>query len=270
MKDSLQTRLNELIQQKDLDCKINLAFALQEFVAEPIMPLVAEAANALRQPGRPENFQTIHPRKVPKRNINDPKHRAHFLHALANIELFAIELPALCLLRFGSQDLDFISTQLRIIAEEAKHFQLLKNRLDELGLSFGSIATHMGLWDYAWRCESELEHQIAIPCYLEARGLDVCPEFVVDLKAAGDEPSSYILQIILDDEVGHVQAGMEYLKLKAMEMHSSPDAVFERVLRRVFDSNLKSKIKINSEFRRRAGFTQSQIHLLETGQLTHE
>lgn len=270
MHHNIRSILSQIITEPDLDQKILLANSLSDFTAEPITKIDEKDLVAFKKPGRPEHICITHPRKVPKRNINDAKNRAHLLHALANIELLAIELPALCLLRFGSNDLSFIQNQMQIITEEARHFGLLKNRLNQLDVPFGSVPIHMGLWDHAWRCDSELEHQIAIPCYLEARGLDVCPEFVCDLKRVGDDASAEILQIILDDEIKHVKSGMTYLKHKSTELHESEDTLFESILSRVFSANLKSKIKVNRNYRTLAGFTEHQLRLIETGSLTQD
>jgi len=126
-------------------------------------------------------------------------------------------------LRFGSQDLHFIQVQFKIIAEEAYHFSLLQKRLNQLNCKFGSLPIHMGLWDHAWKCKSELEHQIVIPCHLEARGLDVSPQFIQNFRNVDDESSAKVLEIILRDEIQHVRQGIDYINTVAKKQGESPE-----------------------------------------------
>lgn len=258
----MQKHLNQLLATRDFDEKIARGKAMVSLAAQPVTAFISDDLKPFATPSRPDGFCVVAPRNVPKRDFSDTANRVNFLHAIANIELLAIELPALCLARFGSDDADFIATQLKIIAEEARHFELLRDRLRALGCEFGTIPVHHGLWDWAWRCTSELEHQVIIPCYLEARGLDVTPEFVIKLRDAGDAPSATIMQIIVDEEVGHVRAGMDYLHRTALKQGTCADALFEQVLRSFFGDRLKSKVPLNPKIRKLAGFSEAQIGLL--------
>lgn len=260
--NSLQKNLFELILETNLQTKIALGLAFSQKQAEPISALSLNDQKFLKSPGRPKDFQTVSPRNVPKRNFEDLQQRANFLHAIGNIELLAVELPALCLLRFGSDDLDFIQKQFHIIAEEAYHFSMIKSRLHKMGIEFGSLPAHNGLWDHAWRCQNELEHQILIPCYLEARGLDVSPTFIEKLDAVKDQESAEILRIILRDEIGHVKTGQEYLSKKAKNQNTEPAKLFRKTLETFFGDQLKSKVPINKKTRLEAGFDQDMLNLI--------
>lgn len=255
-------KLLKIIQTKDLNEKIQLGKNLVKDDISSINPLSSSELESLKIPGRPANIKIVAPVHVPKRNMQSIESRINFLHAIAHIELLAIELPALSFLRFGSQNPSFIKDQFQVISEEAKHFELLKDRLQELGGPFTSRSIHMGLWDCAWKCQSELEHQIVIPCYLEARGLDVCPEFINKLKSAKDLESANIMQIILDDEIGHVHLGLKYLQYKAQEQSLTPDELFEKTLKQFFQGQIKSRIPINQDIRKLAGFSEYQLNLL--------
>lgn len=256
--------LLQIISTKDLDEKISIGLKLVNIKPEIIVPYDNLTLKKLHHPGRPDNFKVVLPRHVPqRRNLKDEKQRTHFIHAIANIELLAIELPLLCLLRFGSTDLNFIRTQLNIVAEEALHFQLLRNRLRDWNCEFGTVAVHHGLWDYAWKCQSELEHQIIIPCYLEARGLDVTPQFVKNFRALGDDKTADILQKIIDDEIGHVRHGLYYLKSKEKEYNLTTDQIFEETLKNFFQNKHKSKIELNHALRHKAGFSEAQLACLK-------
>lgn len=259
MTTPLSQDLRTLILTTNLDEKLSLGFALKNFAAVAITPLSPTECVSFKSPGRPENFSVVSPRAVPKRNFQDPQARIHFLHAIANIELLAIELPALCLLRFGANDLAYIQRQLDIIAEEALHFSLLQKRLQAMDTDFGTLPCHNGLWDYAWQCANALEHQIVIPCYLEARGLDVTPGFIEKFKAIGDDESAAVMQTILTDEIQHVLTGQEYLQKQAARLQITADELFEQTLNRFFDGKIKSKVPLNHANRIQAGFSEEMM-----------
>jgi len=82
---------------------------------------------------------------------------------------------------------DFIEDWTRVCAEEAKHYRLLAKRLDELGLSYGDLPAHNGLWEAAHNTRSDIAARLAIaPMVLEARGLDVTPGMIKKLTNVGD------------------------------------------------------------------------------------
>jgi uncharacterized ferritin-like protein (DUF455 family) len=60
--------------------------------------------------------------------------------------------------------------------DEAKHFTLLSNRLNELGTQYGSLPIHSSLWHSASGTADHLLARLAIIHLVhEARGLDVNP-----------------------------------------------------------------------------------------------
>lgn len=78
---------------------------------------------------------TMDPAKMGKR-----RNRAVMLHALANIEQWAIDLAWDILARFGPTHRPalppaFFADFVRVAADEAKHFSLLRARLEDMGAS---------------------------------------------------------------------------------------------------------------------------------------
>jgi len=60
--------------------------------------------------------------------------------------------------------------------DEAKHFTLLSNRLNQLGAQYGSLPIHSSLWQSATATADQLLARLAIIHLVhEARGLDVNP-----------------------------------------------------------------------------------------------
>lgn len=81
--------------------------------------------------------------------------------------------------RFGGENTlphQFYTDFARVALDEAKHFSLLSNRLDELGTPYGSLPIHSALWDSAKATADSLIARLAIIHLVhEARGLDVNP-----------------------------------------------------------------------------------------------
>lgn len=146
-----------------------------------------------RRPARPELRR---PGDVPKRKAGGTlEKRVALLHALAHIELNAIDLAWDVIARFGHYDQprDFFDDWVRIGDEEARHFTMLSDRLRELGSAYGDLPAHDGLWLAAEETAQDLLARLAIvPLVLEARGLDVTPSILADLRRAGDEASATI------------------------------------------------------------------------------
>jgi uncharacterized ferritin-like protein (DUF455 family) len=163
------------------------------------------------RPARPEQPPLKAPREVPRRRISaGPRGRIALLHALAHIELNAIDLAWDLIARFAGPELPrgFADDWVKVAEEEARHFGLLSRRLRELGARYGDLPAHDGLWQAAEATAHDLLARLAVvPLVLEARGLDVTPAMIAKLEAAGDGASAGILETIYRDEIGHVAIG---------------------------------------------------------------
>ena len=177
-------------------------------VPPPSRPLVPD------RPARPARPELVPPHALPKRKTGaGVAGRAALLHAIAHIELNAIDLAWDIVARFAGHDLPrgFADDWVTVAAEEAEHFTLLSDRLAALGAAYGELPAHDGLWQAAQRTSHDVLARLAVvPLVLEARGLDVTPAMIERLERAGDHASAAVLQRIYADEVGHVAAGMRW------------------------------------------------------------
>lgn len=187
------------------------------------------------RPGRPERPLLVAAREVPKRSASSPEGRIALLHALAHIELNAIDLALDIVGRFGTgAELDghhaaFAADWVGVARDEAKHFLLLAERLEALGSAYGGLPAHDGLWQTALKSKDSLLDRLAIaPLVHEARGLDVTPGLINRLREAKDDASAAILDIIYRDEIGHVGVGHKWF-CHACAVHGQPP---EAALRR--------------------------------------
>jgi uncharacterized ferritin-like protein (DUF455 family) len=203
---------------------------------------VGRAMPPLR-PARPERPPLLLPRDMPKRrNFGSPAGRLALLHALAHIELNAIDLAWDLLARFGDDSLPhaFFDDWVAVAAEEGEHFALLAARLEALGSAYGALPAHDGLWEAAAATAHDPIARFAVvPLVLEARGLDVTPAMMARVERAGDDASAAILGRIYRDEIGHVAAGMRWFGVLCEARGLDPEAAFHDRVRRHFGGALK-------------------------------
>src|SRR3546814_2689754 len=86
------------------------------------------------------------------------------LHALAHIELNAIDLAADIVARFTAEALPrgFYDDWLTVADEEGKHYLLLAERLAALGFAYGDLPAHDGLWQAAEETAHDLLARLAV------------------------------------------------------------------------------------------------------------
>ena len=212
-------------------------------------------------PGRPARPALVDPAQLPRRSPFTPEGRAALLHAVAHIEFNAINLALDAVWRFAGLPEDFYRDWLRVAAEEALHFTLLKNHLATLGHAYGDFDAHDGLWAMAERTQDDLLARMAlVPRTLEARGLDATPPMQQRLRQAGDLQAVAILDIILRDEVGHVAIGNRWYRRLCEREGLDPVATYARLARDHRAPRLKGPF--NVEARRAAGFSDAEMAAL--------
>jgi uncharacterized ferritin-like protein (DUF455 family) len=208
------------------------------------------------RPARPPRPPLLPPRAMPKRrNFGSPSGRIALLHALAHIELNAIDLAWDLVARFGDPGLPraFFTDWVAVAAEEAAHFGLLATRLQALGAAYGDLPAHDGLWEAAAATAHDPVARLAIvPLVLEARGLDVTPDMILRLERAGDADSAAVLATIYRDEIGHVAAGARWFVFVCRARGLDPRAAFGTAVARHFTGALKPPF--NRAARDAAGF----------------
>lgn len=214
------------------------------------------------EPGRPQRPHLVPPRELPRRRLNTLEGQAALIHALAHIEFNAINLALDAVYRFRDLPLAFYGDWLRVAEEEASHFELLRAHLCELGHDYGDFPAHDGLWEMARQTAHDaLVRMALVPRVLEARGLDVTPDMMRRLRAAGNAAAADILVIILRDEVGHVAIGSRWFEYLCRARGLEPRATFRNLLQTYMKGGIKGPF--HREARLRAGFTEAELAELE-------
>ncbi len=212
-------------------------------------------------PGRPDLPKLVPPFEVKHRSMRSVEGRAALIHALAHIEFNAINLALDAVWRFTDMPERFYEDWLKVADEEAYHFSLLNEHLQNLGFAYGDFPSHNGLWEMAEKTKGDVLHRIAlVPRVLEARGLDVTPSIKNKLVQAGDKRSGEILDIILRDEVGHVAIGNHWFHWLCQQRDLEPLAIFDSI--RVLHDAPRMRPPFNLDAREAAGFTQEELDYL--------
>lgn len=225
------------------------------------IPGHAPAPEPIRMPGRPERPLLVHPRNLPKRGLGTPEGRAAFVHAIAHIEFNAIDLAWDAVYRFRGLPHAFHADWVGVARDEARHFELLRTRLQQLGHDYGDFDAHNGLWEMAEKTAHDgLARMALVPRVLEARGLDVTPGMIVKLRSMGDEATVAILEVILREEVAHVAAGSRWFRWYCERAGVEPRATFRALLAEYARAVLYGPF--NVEARAAAGFDEDELAAL--------
>lgn len=208
------------------------------------------------------------PRDLPRRRLGSDAGKRSFIHAIAHIEFNAIKLALDIAYRFKGLPEQFYRDWIYVANDECKHFLLLCEHLKNYDCEYGDIPSHDGLWSMAIKTENNLIARLSlVPRYLEARGLDVTPGMLVKLNAQKDVATAAILEVILEDEVTHVEYGTKWLDFVCKQANlKREDTFFENI-----ELYLKGQIlgPFNRPLRLRAGFTESELEKLESMDKQH-
>jgi uncharacterized ferritin-like protein (DUF455 family) len=212
-------------------------------------------------PGRPALPRLVPPKDVPMRSPFSVEGRAALLHAVTHIEFNAINLALDAVWRFAAMPVAYYADWLRVAAEEALHFTLLREHLRTLGCDYGQFDAHDGLWAMTQRTAHDITARMAlVPRTLEARGLDAAPPMQAKLKRAGDLRAVEILDVILRDEIGHVAIGNHWYRWLCARDGHDPVTLYAELAERYEAPRLRPPF--NHAARLAAGFTEAEISQL--------
>lgn len=229
---------------------------------ELAIPGDAPAPGPIRMPGRPSSPKLVHPRELPRRGFGTREGRAAFIHAVAHIELNAIDLGWDAVYRFRGLPPAFYADWVAVANDESRHFVLLRERLREFGHDYGDFDAHNGLWEMCEKTAHDgLARMALVPRVLEARGLDVTPGMIVKLRSLGDDATADILEIILREEVAHVAAGSRWYRWHCERQGVEPRSRFRELLREYAGGYLHGPF--NLEARLQAGFDEDELMALQ-------
>ncbi|KAJ6632443.1 DUF455-domain-containing protein [Mycena sp. CBHHK59/15] len=220
-----------------------------------------KSANAPRPPDVPPREASFLKNTVNPGKVKGRKNLAVMLHALANVEQWAIDLAWDIMARFGPSHPDlppaFFSDFTKMALDESKHFSLLTSRLSATSPStpYGTMPVHASLWESATITSHSLRSRLAIIHLVhEARGLDVNPGTIERFRRAGDTESVATMEIIHTDEVTHVTSGHRWFTWLCEKQALDPVATFREEVRKGWRGNVKGPFNIDD--REKAGLSR--------------
>lgn len=193
-------------------------------------------------PARPSRPTLMSPKDMPRRRSVGAKGRIALLHALAHIELNAIDLAWDLIARFDREDWPraFFDDWVQVAHDEARHFQLLVRRLNQLGTSYGELPAHNSMWEAAHDTRHDALARLAIvPLVLEARALDVTPAMIDRVRRSGDEESAVIIGMIASEEIAHVAAGWRWFSWLCEKRVLVPTKTYANLVKKHLRASLK-------------------------------
>lgn len=263
MSGSLYARLYRAIMEKDPQQKCILTDQMNEdWQQGNLVRDNDDSIEAIDIPGRPAAPELVNPRQVPRRSLATAQGQKVMLHSFAHIEFNAINLALDAAYRFRDMPADFVSDWLQVAVEEASHFKLLNDYLLDLDSYYGEFKAHNGLWDMVCKTRHDVLHRMAlVPRVMEARGLDVTPGMMERFKQQGNQRAVDILQVIYQEEIGHVSIGNRWYHYCCEQRELNPQDTFQQLIKEYFSGKLRGPF--NWPARLAAGFEEDELTALE-------
>ncbi len=147
----------------DVENKLALATQLHADLCAGLLSCGDRAGDAtLLDAGRPDRPTLVAPSELAQRRIGSPEGQAALIHAVAHIEFNAINLACDAIYRFRDLPEGYYADWAQVAAEEAYHFSLLRDRLEQLGYRYGDFPAHNGLWDLAVKTADDVLVRMAL------------------------------------------------------------------------------------------------------------
>lgn len=216
----------------------------------------------LIEPGLPSALRLVAPKDVPMRGLGTERGRIGLLHAVAHIEFNAINLALDAAYRFRDMPRPYYDDWISVAVDEARHFQMLADRLAAHDVRYGDLPAHNGLWQMA--CDTRhdcLQRMALVPRVLEARGLDVTPGMIQRVQSVGDTKTVEVLRVILQEEERHVLIGSRWFQWCCEKADVDPESTFLRLIEIHYSGKMKAPF--NEPARQRAGFSKHEMQAIK-------
>lgn len=190
------------------------------------------------------------------------------IHAQAAVEEWAINLSWDIICRFagfkcGDGSLlprEFFADWLRVADDECRHFEIWKDELASLGISWPHLPIHQNLWDAALATKDSLLGRLCIlHMCAEASGLDHAHRLSQKFHGLKHSRGAKLMMEIQMDETTHVRAGVDWFKHVVahspggIDGETDPIKVFHHVF--TLYRHGKPRPPYNHELRAKAGLT---------------
>ena len=212
-----------------------------------------------------ESFcKVVPPAKVPRRRgFETNEKKAVLLHAIVHIEYSAIDLALDACYRFRNLPKEYYLDWLEVADDEIRHFNLINTLLEKSGYKYGDFPVHNSLFEASQKTNDLLSRMAVIPRWYEAGGLDANEKIIEKLKKYNDPSANEVikaLEIILKEEIPHVQKGDKWFKWECKRQNLEPIQTYFEIIDEFF-KNWKKK-EINVSARLKAGFSCEELKII--------
>lgn len=180
-------------------------------------PTKVPDVTSLRNPSRPIGLKMEHEfvrsKGLPHEStLENERARGQLLHFFANHELLATELMALVLLKFPDAPRQFRQGVLVTLQEEQEHTRMYIRRMKECEVEFGSYPLSGQFWRVVEPMKSPMDFVSRLSLTFEQANLDFSLHFSSVFRNIGDDKTADLLQKIYEDEITHVQHGLQWFR----------------------------------------------------------
>lgn len=215
-----------------------------------------------QEPTRPVNMafrRHTHEEKLPPlHELGSQDKRAICLHRFAGHELLAVEIMAYTLLAFPEAPKHFRKGLAGTLREEQGHVKIYKQRLAEMGVSFGDLPLYRHFWAYTPFIKSPAQYVSIMSLTFEMANLDFAPMYGRTFSKSGDAASAALMEQIFKDEISHVAFGWQWLRKYHPEENDLWKLWTEYLPPRMFPKRAKGFVYF-PEHRRRAGLPEQWV-----------
>ncbi len=213
-------------------------------------------------PGR--DVEICLPSELPaKKGFSQKEAQARLLHDLASIELQAYELALRTLSEFPEAPRAFRERLVEIALDEARHLNSCLDSMESLGFTWGNWAVHCGLWQATSSENDLLERILIVHRYLEGSGLDAGDTLLRKLQNNSTQKQvDQTLRMIVSEEIGHVDFGSQWYRKLCREFGVDEQDLFKKQMALIYKV-IPRREKINRQVRKKAGFSDFEIDVLE-------
>jgi uncharacterized ferritin-like protein (DUF455 family) len=185
---------------------------------------------------------------------------AFILHTIAYcVEIPAVEICAHMVLAHDELPWEAKRDLARQACDEARHFEILRRRVLELGGVMGDFPIHLGVWQYCQLGRDAAEQLCLQQVIQEGHGLDANIVFSGQQARIGDPATAAIFDFIGADETGHVRTGCTWLRHLAGDDEQKALEVFHRGYEMLLAHGYAPKDPVQEPQRLIAGMTRKQI-----------
>ena len=190
--------------------------------------------------------------------------RAEALHFFANHELLAIETMAYTLLIFPDTPSAFRNGLVGTIKDEQKHLRLYIERMNQLGCNFGDHPLNDFFWKSMQSMSRPIDYSARMSLLFEQANLDFSSFYQDVFQKIGDSQTADVLQTVYEDEIRHVQQGLQWFDRWRPESSDRWSFFAELLPFPLTPQRAKGSPKFDRIARIRAGFDDSFISRLES------